>query len=69
LDLLLEELVEISGKTSSLSVDERKEKYGHPKDLIEKLHTACSSVKQTLDTMPKIVERLEQRRKLHEMCA
>jgi len=59
----------LHGKNAQYSIEERKEKFGHPKDLIENLHTACTSVKQTLENMPKLVERMEQRRKLHEMCA
>ena len=55
LDLLLDELDALQGKNADYSVDERKEKFGHPKDLIENLHTACSSVKQTLESMPNIV--------------
>lgn len=37
--------------------------------MIEKLHTACLGVKLTLENLPKTVERLEQKRKLHESCA
>ena len=48
---------------------DRQETYGHPKELIEKLHTACLSVKLTLENIPKLVERMEQKRKLHEICA
>jgi len=55
----VEELDELSGKNSKISADERKLQYGHPKELIEKLHTACLSVKLTLENMPKLVERLE----------
>ena len=67
--MLLEELDALSGKHKEMTVDQRKEQYGHPKKLIEKLHTACLSVKLTLENMPKLVERMEQKRKLHEMCA
>ena len=49
--------------------EDRKEMYGHPKELIDKLNTACLSVKLTLENVPKIVERMEQKRKLHESCA
>lgn len=45
LDLLLEELDSLQGKNAEFSIDERKDKFGHPKDLIENLHTACSQVK------------------------
>ena len=54
---------------SSITAETRKEDYGHPKELIEKLNTACLSVKLTLEGIPKLVERMEQKRKLHEMCA
>ena len=33
------------------------------------MHKTCSNVKQTLDNLPKLVEKLEQKRKLHEMSA
>ena len=36
---------------------------------MEKLNTSCLSVKLTLENVPKIVERIEQKKKLHEMCA
>lgn len=58
----MEELDNISGKrggTGSITADQRKENYGHPKELIDKLHTACSNVKGTLENMPRLVERLE----------
>jgi len=45
LDTLLQELDDLQGKNASMSVDARKEKLGHPKELVEKLHTACSNVK------------------------
>lgn len=60
---------DFQGKNAVMPVDERKEKYGHPKELVEKLHTACSHVKMTLENIPKLVERMEQRRKMHEMCS
>ena len=69
LELLLEEMDALIGKQAIMSEDERKEKMGHPKELIEKLHTACLGVKLTLENVPKLVERMEQRRKLHDMCA
>jgi len=57
--MLVEELEALSGKHSAMSADQRKEQLGHPKELIEKLHTACLGVKLTLENMPKLVERLE----------
>lgn len=69
LDLLLDEMEELSRKGGSHTVDERRQQFGHPKELIEKLHTACLSVKLTIENIPKLVERMEQKRKLHEMCA
>lgn len=42
---------------------------GHPKDLHEKLYQACTSVKQTYEDLPKLVERMEHRKKVHEVCA
>ena len=68
-DILLEELDSLTGKNARMSADERKEQFGHPKELIEKLNTACLGVKLTLDNIPKTVEKLEQKKKLHEMCA
>ena len=58
-DILLEELDSLTGKNKRITDDERKEKYGHPKELIEKLNTACLGVKLTLENIPKAVERLE----------
>ena len=60
---------DFQGKNAVMPIDERKEKYGHHKDIIEKLHTACFNVKMTLENIPKLVERMEQRRKMHEMCS
>ena len=51
------------------SADERIKELGHPKELLEKLYTACQSVKSTYEDLPKIVERMEQRKKIHEVCA
>lgn len=56
-------------KNREYTAEERRATFGHPKELIEKLHTACLSVKLTVENMPKLVERMEQKRKLHEMCA
>lgn len=59
----------LSGKDGTHTPDARRAEFGHPKELIDKLHTACMSVKLTIENMPKLVERMEQKRKLHEMCA
>ena len=66
-EIVIDELEDLSSR--KMNPDKRKEQYGHPKELIEKLHTACLSVKLTLENLPKLVERMEQKRKLHEMCA
>jgi hypothetical protein len=42
---------------------------GHPKDLHDNLYKACASVKTTYESLPKLVERMEQRKKMHEVCA
>ena len=68
-DILLEELDNLVGKNARVTPDERKELYGHPKELVERLNTACMGVSLTLQNVPKIVERLEQKKKLHDMCA
>ena len=68
-DVLLEELDTMVGKNARMTAESRKEQYGHPKELIDKLNTACLSVKLTLENIPQVVERMEQKRKLHEMCA
>ena len=76
--MLLEEMDNLASKNPNAddrmknreyTVEERRATFGHPKELIEKLHTACLSVKLTIENMPKLVERMEQKRKLHEMCA
>ena len=55
----MSELDEISGRHSAMSAERRKKELGHPKELFERLHTACIGVKPTLETMPKLVERME----------
>ena len=55
-DVLLGELTDMQ---QHITAEQRKEDYGHPKELIEKLHTACLSVKMTLEGIPKLVERME----------
>ena len=57
------------GPQATISAAERIESYGHPKEFIEKLHKTCNNVKSTLDNLPKLVEKLEQKRKVHEMQA
>ena len=52
-----------------MTTEERLKELGHPKDLHERLFQACQSVKTTFEELPKLVERMEQRRKLHEVCA
>jgi uncharacterized protein Yka (UPF0111/DUF47 family) len=52
-----------------MTTDERIKEIGHPKELHEKLFTACEGVKQTYESLPKLVERMEQRKKIHEVCA
>ena len=49
-------------KNREYTAEERRATFGHPKELIEKLHTACLSVKLTVENMPKLVERMEQKR-------
>lgn len=51
------------------SAEERIKELGHPKELLDKLYAACSQVKNTFEDLPKIVERMEQRKKIHEVCA
>ena len=68
-DDMLSQLEDMTGKHAKLKAEDRMELYGHPKELVEKLNTACLGVKLTLENVPLIVERLEQKRKLHEMCA
>lgn len=52
-----------------MSAADRVEQLGHPKEFIDKLHKTCQNVKTTLESVPKLVERLEQKRKMHEMSA
>ena len=47
----------------------RIKELGHPKELHEKLYQACLSVKTTHESLPKLVDRMEQKRKVHEVCA
>lgn len=50
---------ELDDMQQSLKPENRKEEYGHPKELMERLNTSCLSVKLTLENVPKIVERIE----------
>lgn len=59
----------MQGKEAQITPGERIEMYGHPKDFVDKLHKSCSAVKATLESVPKLVDRLEQRKKIHEMAA
>lgn len=68
-EIIQGELDDLEGKHASLSTEDRIKELGHPKDLHEKLFQACKSVKTTFDELPKMVERMEQRKKLHEVCA
>ena len=58
-ETLKNELDDMSGSNASITPAERLEQYGHPKEFIDKLYKTCSQVKATLDSVPKIVERLE----------
>jgi hypothetical protein len=66
-EMLTGELEDLN--SGSLTAEQRIKEFGHPKDLHEKLFNACQSVKQTYEDLPKIVERMEQRKKVHEVCA
>ena len=47
----------------------RADEIGHDKAKIEQMFTACNNVKNVLSDLPRFVERLEQKRKMHEACA
>ena len=65
-DFLSNELKVLGEKNDQ---DARIKELGHPQDLHEKLFVACNSVKTTYENLPKLVERMEQRKKMHEVCA
>ena len=67
LDYLLPQKTSV--ENGGMKPEQRMRELGHPKELIEKIYTACSAVKQTYEELPKIVERMDQRRKTHEVCA
>lgn len=58
-ETLMSELEMMQGSQATITPAERLENYGHPKEFIDKLYKTCSQVKQTLDSVPKVVERLE----------
>jgi hypothetical protein len=58
-ETLMGELELLQGQDAQIQPAQRIEQYGHPKDFIDKLHKKCSAFKSTLDSLPKIVERLE----------
>jgi hypothetical protein len=68
-EVLSGELDELQGQLPSMTPEERMRELGHPKDFHEKLYNACTSVKSTYEDLPKLVERMEQRKKIHEVCA
>jgi hypothetical protein len=68
-EFLMSELDMFTGKDQIMSAEKRMKELGHPKDLHDKLYAACQSVKTTYEELPKIVERMEQRKKVHEVCA
>lgn len=60
---------ELDYMNKNQSPEERMRELGHPKDLHEKLHQACLGVKSTFENLPRLVERMEQKQKVHEACA
>ena len=68
-EVLLGELDELQGQHAEMTPEERVKELGHPKELHEKLWQACQSVKATYEDLPKLVERMEQRKRVHEACA
>ena len=54
--MLIQEIEDLAGDKHP---EDRQKEYGHPKELMEKLHQSCTSVKLTLESVPKIVDRLE----------
>lgn len=63
------ELDALSGARPQYTIEERMKELGHPKELFDRLHAAYEDVKLTYESLPKIVERMESKRKLHECCA
>ncbi len=68
-EVLTGELEELQGQYAAMTPEQRMKELGHPKELHEKLYQACLSVKQTYEDLPKLVERMEHRKKVHEVCA
>lgn len=68
-EIIQAELDDLQGRHATMSTEDRLKEIGHPKELHERLFQACQSVKTTFEELPKLVERMEQRKKLHEVCA
>lgn len=58
-EVLMGELDHLTGARPQLTQEERLKELGHPKELFEKLYSACEAVKQTHEGLPKVVERME----------
>ena len=65
----VEELHTKSSDEGKDKLQKREESMGHNQELISKLFRQAKPVKVTLDNLPNIVDKLEQKAKLHDMAA
>lgn len=58
-----------SNEDNKDKLQKREEELGHNNELITKLFKQAKPVKVTLENLPNIVDRLEQKAKVHDMAA
>ena len=65
----MEELHASSNEDTKDKLQKREEAMGHNTEVITKLYRQAKPVKVTLDNLPNIVDRIEQKAKVHDMAA
>lgn len=65
----VEDLHNKSNEDNKDKLQKREDQLGHNNELVTKLYKQARPVKVTLDNLPNIVDRLEQKAKVHDMAA
>lgn len=65
----MEELHNKSSDDNKDKLQKREDAMGHNNEVITKLFRQAKPVKVTLDNLPNIVDKIEQKAKLHDMAA
>lgn len=61
--------MDLEDMQNEIDSKKRADEIGHDKAKIEQMFAACNNVKSVFNDLPRFVERLEQKRKMHEACA